>query len=347
MIERRINKLKEKAREFNVDAVVLFSDSDVRYFTGVDVSGVLVVYDDAVLFVSPLYFQKAKESLSDKAKQSRSLDDVVEFLKSQKLKRIGLDFIRTTHKQAKAFEEFDVVDFTNQTLIIRMIKERDEINQIKRAAFAARNAFLKVYPTLKPGITEKEFADELAYQIRKAGAQKESFDIIVASGPNAAHPHHIPTDKRIEDGEFVVIDFGATVDGYNSDTTYTFLMGEKDDEKRELFNAVFYAQLYATEMIAPGRTKASEVDARVRKELAKYGLDKYFIHSTGHGVGLDVHEFPFISPDSDIVLQKDMVFTIEPGIYIPNKLGIRLEHMILVHDMDTEVIAFTPFMEIM
>ncbi|AEA33668.1 M24 family metallopeptidase [Hippea maritima] len=348
MRENRLNKLKEKMEEASIDAVVLFSDSDIKYFCDINVEGVFVLIKDEVkLFVSSLYFQKAQEKLKEDAVLSNSLDNIIEYLQSNKIKNIGLDFAKTTVKQLKAFEGFNIIDFSNQTLTIRAIKEKEEINNIKRAALIARNALLKVYPTIKTGITEKELADELAYQLRKNGAEKEAFDTIVASGPNAAYPHHKPTDRKIKEGEFVVIDFGASIDGYNSDTTYTFLIGEKTDELKELFNAVFYAQLFATEMIAPGRTTAKQIDARAREELAKRNLDKYFIHSTGHGVGLDVHEFPFLNPTNDMVIQPNMIFTIEPGIYIPNKLGIRLEHMVLVHENDTEVLAFAPFVEAM
>ncbi len=351
MIEARIAKLKEKMEELGCDAVVIFNifnNADIRYFTGVDIKGVLVVdREEANVLVSSLYYQGAIDSLQKGVVLSKDLEDVVEFLKKKGFKRVGVDFARSTHRQVAALNDFEIVDFSNQTLIIRMIKEKGEINQIKRAAFIARNAFMKIYPDLKPGITEKELADELSCQLRKHGANREAFETIVASGANASYPHHVPTDKKIEKGEFVIIDFGANIDGYNSDVTYTFLMGEKTDEKKELFNAVFYAQLYSTEMIAPKRTKASEVHERAKKELAKFGLDKYFIHGLGHGVGLEVHEFPYLNERSNIILEPNMVFTIEPGIYIPGKLGIRLEHMVLVKDNDTEVIAFTPFMEVM
>ncbi len=352
MIKNRIEKLREKMTEFECDGVVIFNifnNADLRYFTGADIEGVLVVdRDEANVLVSSLYYQRASDVLGDNVVLSKDLDDVVNFLKKKGVRKLGVDFGRSTHRQVESLSDFQLIDFSNKTLELRMIKERDEINQIKRAAYIARNAFMKVYPMLKPGITEKELADELSYQIRKNGGEKEAFQTIVASGANAAYPHHIPTEKPIEEGEFVVIDFGASVNGYNSDMTYTFLMGEKSDEKKELFNAVFYAQLFATEMIAPNRTKASEVYKRAKSELAKRGgVDRYFIHGLGHGVGLEVHEFPYLNAESNAVLKPNMIFTIEPGIYIPGKLGIRLEHMVLVKENDVEVIAFTPFVEAM
>ncbi len=350
MIKSRLMKIREKMDIINTEAIVLFDQSDIYYFTGIkDIEGVLVVTKDSFeLFVSPLYAQKAEEILKEHVVVTKNgMADVVTYLEKEDIKSVGLDFLTTKIQHEKDLSGFEVKDFTNQTKIVRMIKEKDEINTIKRAAYAARNAFLKVYPYLTDGKTEKEIADELSYQLRKAGAEKESFETIVASGENAAHPHHVPTDKKIKNGEFVVIDFGACIDGYNSDMTYSFLIGAKDDEKKKLFNAVFYAQLFATEMIAPGRTKVKELEERAKKELKKYDLDKFFIHSLGHGIGIDVHEFPYINMKNEMVVEPNMIFTIEPGIYIPGRLGIRLENMILVKETDVEVIAFTPLMEAM
>ncbi len=351
MIKHRIENLKKKIDDAKAEAVIIFSPADIKYFTGLtDIEGVLVIskHNERQLFISPLY-ETAAESLSptEKTISKNGIKDITDYLKKEDIYSIGMDLLYTKSVYLRELSNFNIVDFTNQTKILRMIKEKEEINNIKRAAIAARNAFIKIYPYIKPGITEKELADELSCQIRKAGADKEAFDTIVASGANAAIPHHSPTNKKIEEGEFLVIDFGASVDRYNSDNTFTFLIGKKDDEKKKLFNAVFYAQLFATEMIAPGRTKVKEIEKRAREELKKYDLDKYFIHSLGHGVGLEVHEFPFINQANDIIVQPNMVFTIEPGIYIPGQLGIRLENMILVKENDTEVIAFTPFMEAM
>ncbi len=351
MKDLRISRLRNVMEQKKTDAFVTFSCYDITYFTGTaGIEGALVVLHDTVrLFVSKLYRELAETTVGAEhvTVTGEALKDIVEWLSSKDVHSVAFDYLTTPAQYAKDLSGFMVVDFTNQTKLLRMIKEREEINSIKRAAFIARNAFMKVYPQLRVGVTEKEIADELSYQIRKASAQRESFDIIVAAGENASHPHHIPTDRKIGEGEFVVIDFGAHVDGYNSDMTYTFLMDPKDDEKKELYNAVFYAQLFATEMIAPGRTRIKQIEERAREELKKRGLEDYFIHSLGHGVGLEVHEFPVVNLKNDMVVQPGMIFTIEPGIYIPGKLGIRLEHMVLVKENDTEVLAFAPFMEAM
>ncbi len=350
MNELRLKKIRERMAAAQAEAVILSAQADIFYLTSIkEIEGIIVVSEtDSKIFVSPLYGQLADEQLPKESVVTKNLmKDVIAYLNKEGIQKVGLDYLTTTIQHKNDLSQFEIVDFTNQTKIVRMIKEKEEINSIKRAAITARNAFLKVYPYIQEGKTEKEIADELTYQLRKAGAQKESFETIVASGANAAYPHHIPTNKKFKSGEFVVIDFGAIVDGYHSDTTYTFLLGEKDKEKKELFNAVFYAQLFATEMIAPRRTKIKDIEERARKELSKYNLDKYFIHSLGHGVGIEVHEFPYINTKNDMVVEPNMVFTIEPGIYIPNRLGIRLENMILVKENDVEVIAFTPLMELM
>jgi len=227
-----------------------------------------------------------------------------------------------------------------------MIKDKEEIKKIKRSASIARNAFINVFPYVKPGVREKEIADELCYQMRKGGADREAFPTIVASGVNTAIPHFTPSDKKIEDGDFVVIDFGASADGYNSDCTYTLLMGKKTDEKKEVYNAVFYAQNHAIEAAYSG-VKASDIDKRARQHLKKSNYDKYFIHSTGHGIGLQVHELPNISSQSNTIIEDNMIFTIEPGVYIPNRFGVRLEQMVCINGKRAEMIAFAPFAEAM
>ncbi len=349
-MNERLKKLVQSIRDYSAEAYISFSAYDIRYFTNIDAEGcMLVSSDQCVLFLSPIYYEQAVDFNNRSVKIAETINglkDISDFLKNEDIGKIGLDYRDLSAQQYLYFADaFKCINMTDVTKTIRMIKEKEEINTIQRASYAARNAFLKVYPLIQPGVTEKELADELTYQLRKAGAQKEAFETIVASGRNASYPHHRPTDKKVQNGEFLMIDFGAQLDGYNSDTTYTFLIGQKDDEKRELFNAVFHARLFATEMIAPGRTKVKELEERARKELAKYDLDKYFTHSLGHGVGLEVHEFPYVNLKNDMVIQPNMIFTIEPGIYIPGKLGIRLEHMVLVKENDAEVIAFTPLIE--
>ena len=346
----RIEKINNKLNELGADCFISFDKSDVLYFTGVDGDGILLIIDKkAFIFANKLSYDYIvnKKPKADVIQITQGIKRLEEFLIENKIHSIALDLKSTSaFSYQTLLKNFEIKDATDVSKQARMIKEQSEINAIKRAAIVARNAFTKVYPMIKIGVSEKELKDELDYQVTKFGAQKSAFETIVASGVNTSFPHHRPTDKKIEDGDFLMIDFGACVDGYNSDCTYTFLVGKRTDEERNFYNAVFYAQTLAREFIAPNRTRAKDIDKRVRDELAKYGLDKYFIHSTGHGVGLDIHELPYIDSTSETLIVPNMVFTIEPGIYIPGKYGVRIEQTILVKENDVEILGYAPFMEI-
>lgn len=346
----RLEKIFTRVNETNADCFVSFDKSDLLYFTQVDGDGILLIVDQKpFIFANKLSYESIvnQKPNAEVIEAANGLKTLQEYLIENKIHSIALDLKSTNafnfETLRKNFEIKDATDFSKQ---IRMIKEQNEINSLKRAALIARNAFTKVYPLIKIGISEKELKDELDYQMVKHGAQRTAFETIVATGVNTSRPHHRPTDKKIEDGDFLMIDFGACVDGYNSDCTYTFLIGKRTDEERNFYNALFYAQTFAREFIAPNRTKAKDIDKRARDELAKYGLDKYFIHSTGHGVGLDIHELPNIDSSNDTLIVPNMVFTIEPGIYIKGKYGVRIEQTILVKENDVEILGYAPFMEI-
>ncbi|MGC8501960.1 M24 family metallopeptidase [Desulfurella sp.] len=346
----RVEKINKKVNEIDADCFVSFDKSDMLYFTQIYEDGILLIIEHTTyIFANKLSYdsivnQKPQASV---ILANQGIKSLQELLIENKIHSIALDLKNTTAFQyetlKKNFEIKDATDFSKQ---IRMIKEQSEINAIKRAAIVARNAFTKVYPMIKIGVSEKEIKDELDYQMTKFGAQKSAFETIVASGINTSYPHHSPTDKKIEDGDFLMIDFGACVDGYNSDCTYTFLIGNRTDEERNFYNELFYTQTFTREFIAPNRTHAKDIDKRARDELAKYGLDKYFIHLTGHGVGLDIHELPYIDSSSETLIVPNMVFTIEPGIYIPGKYGVRIEQTILIKENDVEILGYAPFMEI-
>ncbi len=347
-MKERFLKGKEVLKRYDADAFFSPNKVNIRYFTGLDAEGFLLLAQDKIyLFLSPLYCM-----LEQNLEFAEKI--VCENIKAikQKIKETGVEKIAYDNGELSVAlyedlkQNFEMIGVKDEVRKIRMIKDEEEIKKIKRAASIARNAFMNVFPYVKPGRTEKEIADELSYQIRKCGADREAFPPIVASGVNTAIPHFTPSDKRIEDGDFVVIDFGACADGYNSDCTYTLLMGRKTEEKREVYNAVFYAQIHAIEAAYSG-VKASDVDKKARDYLRKLNYDRYFIHSTGHGIGLQVHELPNISSQSDTIIEDNMVFTVEPGVYIPGKFGVRLEQMIRINGKRAEMIAFAPFAEAM
>ena len=213
---------------------------------------------------------------------------------------------------------------------LRMMKDENEVAAIKKAVEIADSAFVHILSFIKPGISEQTVALELEYQMRKLGAEKPAFDTIVASGKRGALPHGIASKKIIELGDFVTMDFGAVYQGYHSDITRTICMGSPTDKQRELYDIVLTAQLAGVEAVQPGKT-GREVDAVARKIIVDAGFGDYFGHGLGHGLGLYIHEDPRLSPSTtQTVLMENMVVTVEPGIYLPEWGGIRIEDTVLV-----------------
>jgi Xaa-Pro aminopeptidase len=213
----------------------------------------------------------------------------------------------------------------------RAVKTKDEILKIEAAQRIAERAFIKLCTKLKPGITEKQVAAILGYYMLELGADGLAFDIIAASGKNAAVPHATPTNRTLEDGDFLILDFGAVVDGYHSDMTRTVAIGKPTEKMKEVYNAVWSASTDAMKSVRSDIT-GKILDSVARTTLEAWGYEKYFTHSLGHGVVLEVHEKPALSVHSkkEMSLRENMVITIEPGVYIPGKFGVRIEDMVVV-----------------
>ena len=207
---------------------------------------------------------------------------------------------------------------------LRLIKTDDEISILKDAVKIADDAFQHILGYIKPGVKEIDVSNELEFFMRKQGATSSSFDIIVASGYRSALPHGVASEKEIQSGELVTLDFGALYKGYCSDITRTVAVGEISDELKEIYDTVLQAQLKGMEGIKAGIT-GKEADALTRDYIKEKGYGEYFGHSTGHGLGLDVHEGPGLSFRSEVPLEERMVVTVEPGIYVPNVGGCRIE----------------------
>lgn len=219
---------------------------------------------------------------------------------------------------------------------VRSIKDESEIATIKSAAAVSTKALEKILPYVKPGVTESELAGMLDFQIRKLGA-RNGFETIVAFGPNGSRPHHQPGKRKLKKKDAVLIDFGAKYNGYCSDITRCFGIGGMTDFYKKVYNVVEQAQAAAIKIIKPG-VKLTQVDAAAREVIYKAGLPVYG-HGTGHGFGLQIHEDPFLKPDGKGKLKAGQVLTIEPGIYIPGKLGIRIEDDILVTETGHKILT--------
>ena len=211
----------------------------------------------------------------------------------------------------------------------RMIKDEKELQKISEAEAIGDAAFSHILDRIKPGVTEAEIALELEFFMKRKGASRLSFDTIVASGANSSMPHAQVTDKKIEQGEFLTMDFGCVYQGYCSDMTRTVAVGTPTQEMREVYQIVLDANVRAMEGIKEGR-QCSEIDAIARDYIAKCGYGGYFGHGLGHGVGLDIHEEPRFSPKCDVVTRENMVITDEPGIYLPGRFGVRIEDLVVV-----------------
>jgi Xaa-Pro aminopeptidase len=315
-----------------LDGFLLQNLENIGYFTGLflkDVFGV-VTAKEILLFTHPLIYQEALFYLSGNLPLRKSVELWREKSIISGLKKVGVEpelpaghFLKLKEAFPAAYFELNLLP-----LRIRSIKDEAEITLIRKASLITGNAFRQARKTLKPGTTEAELALLLqrCMEENKAGS---AFPVIAASGPRTFFPHAIPTTGIISDPDWVTVDFGAKYSGYCSDLTRVFFPGKKDKKAVEILRIISSAKKAAEKKAGPG-VSAKDVDAAGRNVLKKKGLDQYFIHSIGHGVGLSVHEEPTLSPRSQDILKPGMVITIEPAVYIPGWGGMRVEDTYLV-----------------
>ena len=354
-MKSRIDRLRKVLKQENVDAILISSPENRRYLSGFSGSaGYLVISaEDAILATDFRYIEQA-------ARQSPEFEIV----------RIGgpqswlSDILGTKKLQNVAFESNNLTVAQHQTLTtsldkalpdakiqltstsnivenLRSIKDDHEMALLTRAIEISDQAFANVEPLIKEGITEKEIAWLLEKEVRTLGGDAISFDTIVASGPNAALPHHRPSEKAISNGEPIIIDMGALYNGYCSDLSRTIFIGEPDDTFKKVYDIVLAAQLTAIATVENGMT-GQDVDALARSVIEKAGYGDNFGHSLGHGVGLAVHENPGVGPNSPHVIEEGMPFTIEPGIYISGWGGVRIEDIVVMDKGKARVISNAP-----
>lgn len=336
--------LKKAFKNIGFDAIISNSEQTRKWFTNISTSeGWLIIEPkEATLFVDGRYFEYAKNNAKNVfVKLMSSQDDLKDFFEKKSFNKIAIesDYItlssRSIIKKLTKVSTSNIVSLKGQEL--RIIKTEEEIKKIQKAIEISLEAFEKVKTYLKVGITEKEIDHKLNYIMKRLGAEKESFDSIIAFGKNTAEPHHHPTNTTLQEGDIVTIDFGAIYDGYASDITRTFIFNSSsnptnsntDKKLLDILKIVEEAAKLGRESVKPGVT-ASSIDKICRDYIDKKGYSKFFVHSTGHGIGLDVHEFPRISKNDDTILEPGMVITIEPGIYIEGVGGARIEDDVVV-----------------
>jgi Xaa-Pro aminopeptidase len=337
MIERRFEKVHVLLNKMGLDACLLKGMDNIFYLTGFRGSEgtLLVTRGDVFLMTDFRYITHAQEvtkgiKLIELQAQKNILGEICN---QYGIRKIGFDALHTSfftyRKWSEAVQDVEFVPLDDAIEEIRKSKEPEEIDRIIRAIDIATKAFTEVLGGIRAGHTEKEIANNLDYAMRRLGAEGPSFQTIVASGPRAALPHAEPTDRPIREGEMVIVDFGAQVDGYCSDETSTFSIGEVNGKMRDIFTIVNNAKQLALDKIRVSMP-IKEVDMMVRGYIEGAGYGDFFRHGTGHGVGIAVHEAPAINTTGDGLLEENMIITIEPGIYIPNVGGVRLEDMVLI-----------------
>ena len=341
----RLEKLREALLEKELDAILISTDENRRYVSGFSGSAgyLLVSQDDAVLATDFRYIEQAGRQAPD-FRVERIASGLAWFPKLTSelgVTRVGFESQQVTYgaytAYQKAIEEAEgphkpeMVSTAGIVERLRAFKDADELKLLARAIEIGDEAFELVAPTIEAGITEREIAWQMEKAMRERGAEKIGYDIIVAAGANGALPHHRAGDKVVEDGDAIVIDMGAVYEGYTGDMTRTIIVGEADETFQRVYETVLRAQLEAEDKARAGMT-GKEVDAIARDIIAEAGYGDAFGHSLGHGIGLEVHEEPRISAQSEQVLEDGMVFTIEPGIYLSGWGGVRIEDNVVMEN---------------
>lgn len=350
IFEIRLKKLQEGLIERGLDAVLITNDINRAYISGfVGTAGYgVVTRDNASLVTDSRYTQQAKEQAflfkvsQFEGKPYKELNNI---LKEQGIVKLGFEDDTVTYDQYTQFQkELEVKElFPVQDLLtgIRKIKDETEIAKMKKAASIADKAFSHILSFIKPGMTEQEVALELEFFMKRQGASALSFDTIIVSGTRSSLPHGKPTDKIINAGELVTMDFGCIYEGYCSDMTRTIGIGFLNKEQEKIYRIVLESQMAALDTLKAGII-GKDVDSVARKIIDKYGYGKYFGHGLGHGVGCEIHEDPRLSPLGEEVLKPGMVVTVEPGIYIEDLGGVRIEDMIVVRENGIENLTSSP-----
>lgn len=335
-----IEKLQSKIGDF-CDCAIITSDVNRRYLTDMKSSAgtVLVFPNNAYLIIDFRYIEKARKKVAtcEVIEQQRLFHQINNLLKKHGAKTIAIesdyltvsgliDFKANLKGKIKADKEL-----SRLIASLRTVKSDDEIIKIEKAQRIAESAFDDILKFIKAGRTEREIALRLDSFILEQGAEAMSFETIVLSGKNTSMPHGVPSDKRVEYGDFVLMDFGAVYDGYHSDMTRTVCVGEPTDKQRKIYDIVLTAQKESIKFAKAG-ISGSQLDGVARDIITNEGFGDCFGHSLGHGVGLEIHEYPNASPSADNGLLKNSVVTIEPGIYIEGEFGVRIEDFVVIKE---------------
>jgi Xaa-Pro aminopeptidase len=344
-MEKRLIKLRKFMNENSLDCMLISKPESRRYFSGFSGSaGMLLISKHSNKLLTDFRYTEqaaAQATQYEIVRYSNIGKTLAEVIKELGVIQVGFegDFVTYDGHQELANNLQSINLIPVQLDALRMIKDEAEIVSIKKAVEIADNAFSKILSFIKPGMSEQEVALELEYYMRKFGAEKPAFDTIMASGKRGALPHGRASEKIIEIGDLVTMDFGAVYKGYHSDITRTICMGKATTKQQDIYKIVLAAQLAGVQAVAPGKV-GKEVDAISRNVIVNAGFGEFFGHGLGHGLGLNIHEEPRLSPANiHTVLMKNMVVTVEPGIYLPDWGGVRIEDTVLVSDEGCQILT--------
>ncbi|MFP8782309.1 M24 family metallopeptidase [Planococcus plakortidis] len=339
----KLMKLREQMQKRELDSLLVTNPYNLRFITGfTGTAGLALITPNDAWFITDFrYTEQAGEQVKElKVVQAQKglIDEVARIAGEAAVERLAFEqdymtFATYSQYQEKLTATLEPVSGVIEKL--RMVKSPEELEVLKAAAKIADDAFEHICSYIKAGMTELEVSNELEFFMRSQGATSSSFDIIVASGLRSALPHGVASDKKIEQGDLITLDFGALYNGYVSDITRTVAVGEPSDKLKEIYQVVLDSQMLALEKIKPGMT-GIEADAIARDYIKSKGYGEAFGHSTGHGIGLEVHEGPGLSFRSETVLEPGMAVTVEPGIYLPGIGGVRIEDDILITETGNE-----------
>ena len=346
-MKQRIKKLREELEKEEIDALLINNPKNRQYLTGfTGTSGlVLISRDSAKLITDFRYTEQAAEQAEsyEIIEQGTSkLATLNQVLTSVGIDKLGFEAQAISYQQYLKYQEKLEVELkatTNVVAGLRQIKDKQEIDKISQAVEITDYAFEQIQEQLKVDAVEKEISLELEFLQKEQGASKNAFDFIVASGERGAMPHGVASDKEIAEGDFVTMDFGCVYQGYHSDMTRTVLLGaEATKKQKKIYDLVLEAQQSAIEAIEPGKT-GQEIDEVARNIISEADYGANFGHGLGHSLGLEIHENPKLSRKDETVLKAGMVVTVEPGIYIPEWGGVRIEDIVVVTEDGCEILT--------
>ena len=344
-----IKQIAAKLPEYGLDAMLVTSEPGEFYAVGFHGEGVVLVTEkETWYFTDSRYIEAAGELVEhahiDMPKGRGYLETVEALVQEHGLKVVGFEEDYMTVASYKRWSEGLSAEMKGASALLgslRASKDSEEMESMKAAQTIAEQALEETLKSLKPGVTEKEIAALLEYNMIRFGAEKKSFDTIIASGPNSSKPHAVPCDRKIQEGDFVTIDFGCVVNGYCSDTTRTVAVGQPTEEMRKVYDIVLQAQLAGIAAAKAG-VAGQEIDGAARKVIEDAGYGEYFGHSFGHSLGIEIHENPNAAPSNPDPMPVGAVISAEPGIYLPGKFGVRIEDVLILNEEGCENITKYP-----